>query len=158
MLRRPLALTLIVHHCLRAKLAHGISPAGQLDVRLQVGCRRVVLRSNLSQFELIFTASARASTRAAPPLVSVGDIWRASIGENVGFEINGKSERDRRSPDALDARADFDDIRPLDLRAKLEYELAMANWVWCGIGALFGSHGSTIRAFWQQTAKTELAM
>ena len=27
----------------------------------------------------------------APPLVSAGDIWWASIGENVGSEINGKS-------------------------------------------------------------------
>jgi mRNA interferase MazF len=27
----------------------------------------------------------------SPPLVSVGDIWWASIGENVGSEINGKS-------------------------------------------------------------------
>jgi len=27
----------------------------------------------------------------APPLVSTGDIWWASIGENVGSEINGKS-------------------------------------------------------------------
>src|SRR5204862_3084369 len=26
-----------------------------------------------------------------PPLVSAGDIWWASIGENVGSEINGKS-------------------------------------------------------------------
>lgn len=28
----------------------------------------------------------------APPYVSEGDIWWASIGENVGSEINGKSE------------------------------------------------------------------
>jgi mRNA interferase MazF len=28
----------------------------------------------------------------APPLVSPGDIWWASIGENVGSEINGKSK------------------------------------------------------------------
>ena len=27
----------------------------------------------------------------SPPLVSRGDIWWASIGENVGSEINGKS-------------------------------------------------------------------
>jgi mRNA interferase MazF len=27
----------------------------------------------------------------SPPLVSAGDIWWASIGENVGSEINGKS-------------------------------------------------------------------
>jgi len=27
-----------------------------------------------------------------PPLVSEGDIWWASIGENVGSEINGKSD------------------------------------------------------------------
>lgn len=27
-----------------------------------------------------------------PPLVSEGDIWWASVGENVGSEINGKSE------------------------------------------------------------------
>lgn len=27
-----------------------------------------------------------------PPLVSEGDIWWASIGENVGSEINGKSQ------------------------------------------------------------------
>jgi mRNA interferase MazF len=27
----------------------------------------------------------------SPPLVSTGDIWWASIGENVGSEINGKS-------------------------------------------------------------------
>jgi mRNA interferase MazF len=26
-----------------------------------------------------------------PPLVSVGDIWWASVGENVGSEMNGKS-------------------------------------------------------------------
>ena len=26
-----------------------------------------------------------------PPLVSEGDIWWASVGENVGSEINGKS-------------------------------------------------------------------
>ena len=28
-----------------------------------------------------------------PPMVSVGDIWWASLGENVGSEINGKSEK-----------------------------------------------------------------
>lgn len=28
-----------------------------------------------------------------PPLVSTGDIWWASIGENVGSEINGKSDK-----------------------------------------------------------------
>ena len=28
----------------------------------------------------------------SPPLVSAGDIWWASIGENVGSEINGKSK------------------------------------------------------------------
>lgn len=28
-----------------------------------------------------------------PPFISEGDIWWASIGENVGREINGKSER-----------------------------------------------------------------
>lgn len=27
-----------------------------------------------------------------PPHVSVGDIWWASLGENVGSEVNGKSE------------------------------------------------------------------
>ncbi len=27
-----------------------------------------------------------------PPHVSVGDIWWASIGENIGSEVNGKSE------------------------------------------------------------------
>ena len=27
-----------------------------------------------------------------PPLVSQGDIWWASIGENVGSEVNGKSD------------------------------------------------------------------
>ena len=27
----------------------------------------------------------------SPPLVSVGDIWWASVGENVGSEINSKS-------------------------------------------------------------------
>src|SRR2546421_8696714 len=27
----------------------------------------------------------------SPPLVSAGDIWWASIGENIGSEINGKS-------------------------------------------------------------------
>jgi mRNA-degrading endonuclease toxin of MazEF toxin-antitoxin module len=28
-----------------------------------------------------------------PPLISEGDIWWASIGENIGREIHGKSER-----------------------------------------------------------------
>jgi mRNA interferase MazF len=28
----------------------------------------------------------------SPPLVSAGDIWWASVGENVGSEINGKSK------------------------------------------------------------------
>lgn len=28
-----------------------------------------------------------------PPFVSDGEIWWASIGENVGYEINGKSDR-----------------------------------------------------------------
>ena len=32
-------------------------------------------------------------TTHQPPLVSEGDIWWASIGENVGREINGKSDR-----------------------------------------------------------------
>jgi mRNA interferase MazF len=31
-------------------------------------------------------------TTHKPPLVSEGDIWWASIGENVGSEINGKSD------------------------------------------------------------------
>ncbi len=30
-------------------------------------------------------------TEHRPPLVSQGDIWWASVGENVGSEINGKS-------------------------------------------------------------------
>ncbi len=29
----------------------------------------------------------------AAPFVNEGEIWWASIGENVGFEISGKSER-----------------------------------------------------------------
>jgi hypothetical protein len=32
-----------------------------------------------------------ASGTQSPPLVTAGDIWWASIGENVGSEINGKS-------------------------------------------------------------------
>src|ERR1700680_3090772 len=31
-------------------------------------------------------------TEDKPPLVSEGDIWWASVGENVGSEINGKSD------------------------------------------------------------------
>jgi mRNA interferase MazF len=31
-------------------------------------------------------------SKAKPPLVSEGDIWWASLGENVGHEINGKGE------------------------------------------------------------------
>lgn len=31
-------------------------------------------------------------TEHKPPLVSEGDIWWASVGENVGSEINGKSD------------------------------------------------------------------
>lgn len=32
------------------------------------------------------------SSQQKPPLVSPGDIWWASLGENVGSEINGKSD------------------------------------------------------------------
>ncbi|MCC3246424.1 type II toxin-antitoxin system PemK/MazF family toxin [Methylocystis sp. WRRC1] len=32
------------------------------------------------------------SRRHQPPFVSEGDIWWASVGENVGSEINGKSD------------------------------------------------------------------
>lgn len=32
------------------------------------------------------------ATDHRPPLVSEGDIWWASVGENVGSEINGKSD------------------------------------------------------------------
>lgn len=32
------------------------------------------------------------NTEHKPPLVSEGDIWWVSIGENIGSEINGKSE------------------------------------------------------------------
>jgi len=32
------------------------------------------------------------ASKHRPPLVSQGDIWWASVGENVGSEVNGKSQ------------------------------------------------------------------
>lgn len=42
-------------------------------------------------FEWIGLKEKLHSHDSKPPLVSEGDIWWASIGENVGSEINGKS-------------------------------------------------------------------
>ena len=42
-------------------------------------------------FEWIGLKQKRHWGTQSPPLVSAGDIWWASTGENVGSEINGKS-------------------------------------------------------------------
>jgi mRNA interferase MazF len=42
-------------------------------------------------FEWIHTKEGLHNSVAIPPLVSRADIWWASIGENVGSEVNGKS-------------------------------------------------------------------
>ena len=43
-------------------------------------------------FEWIGLKEKLHETAHKPPLVSEGDIWWASVGENVGSEINGKSD------------------------------------------------------------------
>jgi mRNA interferase MazF len=44
-------------------------------------------------FEWIGLKEKLHEAQHQPPLVSERDLWWASIGENVGSEINGKSER-----------------------------------------------------------------
>lgn len=43
----------------------------------------------LEWFDIKKSLHAKA---VAPPYVNEGDIWWASIGENIGYEINGKSK------------------------------------------------------------------
>ena len=56
------------------------------------GCRDIL--SPMNRFlEWIGIKQKMHANEHKPPLVSVRDIWWAALGENVGSEINGKSER-----------------------------------------------------------------
>jgi len=54
----------------------------------------VVVKLNMKRFlEWIGLKERLHTSEHKPPHVSHGDIWWASIGENVGSEINGKSKQ-----------------------------------------------------------------
>jgi len=57
----------------------------------KVGHPRAIIRHVNRFLEWIGLKQKLHQGTQSPPLVSVGDIWRASVGENVGSEINGKS-------------------------------------------------------------------